>query len=101
MRTNSAEPPAAEPASASEGAPASSGRLYWESMTNTSMDDVLVPTSCSIFPKEVIRCSRRWAEKRFRNIIYWNELDKGGHFAAFEQPETFVNEVRSSFRQLR
>jgi pimeloyl-ACP methyl ester carboxylesterase len=83
------------------GTAASSGRLYWESMTNTSMDDVLVPTGCSIFPKEVIRCSRRWAEKRFRNIIYWNDLDKGGHFAAFEQPETFVNEVRSSFRLLR
>ena len=51
-----------------------------------------VPTGCSIFPKEIIRCSRRWAEKRYTNIGYWNELDAGGHFAAWEQPEVFVNE---------
>jgi pimeloyl-ACP methyl ester carboxylesterase len=83
------------------GAAASSARLYWESFAQPPSDEVSVPTGCSIFPKEIIRCSRRWAEKRFHNIVYWNELDKGGHFAAFEQPETFVNEVRSCFRGLR
>jgi pimeloyl-ACP methyl ester carboxylesterase len=55
----------------------------------------------SIFPKEIFRPSRRWAEKRFVDIRYWNELDRGGHFAAFEQPELFVNEVRSFFRLVR
>ena len=80
---------------------ASSGRLYWESFRNVPTDPVTVPTGCSIFPKEILRTSRRWAEKRFKNLVYFNELDKGGHFAAFEQPETFVREVRASFRQIR
>ena len=62
---------------------------------------VTVPVGCSIFPKEIFRPSRRWAEKQFRNLHYWNELDKGGHFAAFEQPQTFVNEVRACFRSVR
>ena len=57
------------------------------------------PTGCSIFPKEIFRSSRRWAEKRFTNLVHWNELERGGHFAAFEQPETFVNELRTCFRQ--
>ena len=87
---------------------ASSARLYWESISQVNelitgpvQDVVEVPTGCSIFPKELQRPSRRWAEKRFRDIRHWNELDRGGHFAAFEQPELFVNEVRSFFRQVR
>ena len=83
------------------GTAASSGRLYWESFNRLSLDPVPVPTGCSIFPKEIMRSSRRWAEKRYPNIVYWNELEKGGHFAAFEQPETFVNEVRACFRNVR
>jgi pimeloyl-ACP methyl ester carboxylesterase len=79
----------------------SSARLYWESFGKFSQDTVGMPTGCSMFPKEIFRCSRRWAEKRFSNLIYWNELDSGGHFAALEQPETFVAEVRDCFRQLR
>jgi pimeloyl-ACP methyl ester carboxylesterase len=82
-------------------AAASSARLYWESFRSVSMDPVELATGCSIFPKEIFRSSRRWAEKRFRNLIHFNTLDKGGHFAAFEQPELFVNEVRECFRQLR
>jgi pimeloyl-ACP methyl ester carboxylesterase len=62
---------------------------------------VRVPVGCSIFPKEIFRTSKRWAEKRFEKLVYFNELDKGGHFAAFEQPELYVNEVRSCFRKLR
>ena len=78
---------------------ASSARMYWESFrTFNSNDPVTVPTGCSIFPKEIIRMSRRWAEPRFRDIRYWNELEKGGHFAAFEQPQAFVDELRSFFR---
>jgi pimeloyl-ACP methyl ester carboxylesterase len=83
------------------GAGASSARLYWESFNNPVNDDVLLPTGCSIYPHEIFRPSRRWAEKRFSNIVYWNELEKGGHFAAFEQPEIFVKELRSCFRKLR
>ena len=83
------------------GTGASSARLYWESFRSVSMGDVELPTGCSIFPKEIMRTSRRWAEKRFHNIRYWNELEKGGHFAAFEQPETFVAELRAAFRSMR
>jgi pimeloyl-ACP methyl ester carboxylesterase len=87
---------------------ASSARLYWESIREVNEllsgpvhDVVEVPTGCSVFPKELQRPSRRWAEKRFRDIRHWNELDRGGHFAAFEQPELFVGELRSFFRQVR
>jgi pimeloyl-ACP methyl ester carboxylesterase len=80
---------------------ASSARLYWESFNRNRQDEVSIPAGCSIFPKEIIRISRRWAESRFTDIRYWNELDKGGHFAAFEQPELFVNEIRSFFRLVR
>jgi pimeloyl-ACP methyl ester carboxylesterase len=90
------------------GTGASSARLYWESIRQVNewisglvSDTVAVPTGCSIFPKELQRPSRRWAAKRFLDIRYWNELDKGGHFAAFEQPELFVNEVRWFFRLVR
>jgi pimeloyl-ACP methyl ester carboxylesterase len=65
------------------------------------MDDITIPVGCSIFPKEIFRCSRRWAEKRFKNIIHWNDMKVGGHFAAFEQPEAYVDEVRTCFRSLR
>jgi pimeloyl-ACP methyl ester carboxylesterase len=87
------------------GTGASSARLYWESFRGPQaaggLPNVAVPTGCSIFPKEIFRSSRRWAEKRFTNLIHWNELPKGGHFAAFEQPETFVNELRNCFRSVR
>jgi epoxide hydrolase len=87
---------------------ASSARLYWESIgqvnewiSGSARDTVDVPTGCSIFPKELQRPSRRWAEKRFRDIRHWNELERGGHFAALEQPALFVDELRAFFRQLR
>jgi pimeloyl-ACP methyl ester carboxylesterase len=80
---------------------ASSARLYWESFRNPALVPVPVPTGCSIFPKEIFRCSRRWAEKRYTDLRYWNELERGGHFAAFEQPELYVREVRDCFRGLR
>ena len=83
------------------GTGASSARLYWESFATFSLDPVDVPTGCSIYPKEIFRTSRRWAEKRFRKLVHFRELPRGGHFAAFEQPETFVREVRETFRGLR
>jgi pimeloyl-ACP methyl ester carboxylesterase len=83
------------------GTGASAARLYWESFRKPLPGPVTVPVGCSIFPREIFRPSRRWAEQRFPHLHYWNELDKGGHFAAFEQPETFVREVRAAFRPLR
>ena len=81
---------------------ASSARLYWESFASSlSAQPVTVPSGMSIFPKEIFRPSRRWAERIYTDIRYWNELDKGGHFAAFEQPEQFVREVRTFFRHIR
>ena len=83
------------------GAGASSARLYWESFRIRNWDPVPAPTGCSVFPKEIFRPSRRWTEKRFTDVRYWNELDRGGHFAAFEQPGLFVEEVRAFFRLVR
>src|SRR5690606_34721071 len=80
---------------------ASSARLYWESFTRQSTDPVTVPAGCSIFPKEIGRVPRRWVEARFHDLRYWNEVDRGGHFAAFEQPALFVDEVRAFFRVVR
>lgn len=81
----------------------SSARLYWESFGTAfaAADSISVPTGASIFPHEIMRPSRRWVERRYLNLIHWNEMEKGGHFAAFEQPEAFVSEVRTSFRSLR
>ena len=80
---------------------ASSARLYWENNGKGFLGPVTAPVGCSIFPKEIFRPSRRWADTQLTNVHYWNELDKGGHFAAFEQPEAFVSEVRACFRALR
>ena len=62
---------------------------------------IAVPTACSVFPGEIQRSSRRWAQRRFLDIRHWGEPDRGGHFAAFEQPELFVDELRAFFRLVR
>lgn len=83
---------------------ASSARLYWESFWQSfggSGTPVCLPTACSIFPRDIRRPPRRWAERVFSNITYWNHAAKGGHFAAFEQPEVFVAELRAAFRTMR
>lgn len=83
---------------------ASSARLYWESFGKAFANPdaiVSMPAGCSIFPKEIVPTPRGWAEKRYTNIVYWNELSKGGHFAAFEQPELFVRELRACFAAMR
>ena len=59
------------------------------------------PTGISMFPGEQLRLSRRWAERRFSKLVHFNELDRGGHFAALERPGPFVDEVRATFRSLR
>ena len=85
------------------GSGASSARLYWETAqpAGTSLGEIALPVACSIFPKELMRPARHWAERRMKNIVYWNEPDRGGHFAAFEQPELFVEEVRAGFAAIR
>jgi pimeloyl-ACP methyl ester carboxylesterase len=80
---------------------ASSARLYWESFTQIDFSPIEVPSGISIFPHEIFRCSRRWAEGRFTDLRHFNELERGGHFAAFEQPESFVTELRDAFRSMR
>ena len=85
------------------GTGASSARIYWESFGagGTSIDKITLPTGCSIFPREIFKTSKRWAESRFTNLIHFNVLEKGGHFAAAERPETFVDEIQTCFRQVR
>lgn len=80
----------------------SAGRIYWETDLNGFRAvNIDIPVGYTVFPKEAFRIPRSWADRCMSNIIYWNEVDKGGHFAAVEQPEIFVDEVRACFRQLR
>jgi pimeloyl-ACP methyl ester carboxylesterase len=80
---------------------ASSARIYWESFGGMNPDPVELPVGCSIFPKEIFKTSERWAKKRFPDLIHFDVLDKGGHFAAFEQADVFVDQVRGCFRKAR
>ena len=82
---------------------ASSARLYWESFGpgRRTAHRVEVPTGVAVFPKEIVTPVRRWMEAGYTNIRHWNEMPKGGHCAAFEQPALFVDEVRAFFRSLR
>src|SRR6201997_726403 len=82
---------------------ASSARLYWESFGpgRRVAYQVHIPTGVAVFPKEIVPPVRRWMEASYPNIQHWREMPKGGHFAAFEQPDLFVEEVRNFFRRLR
>ena len=82
---------------------ASSARLYWESFGpgKRTPHKVNVPTGVAVFPKEIVTPVRKWMQTNFTNIQHWNEMPKGGHFSAFEQPELFVREVREFFGKLR
>jgi epoxide hydrolase len=80
---------------------ASSARLYWESLRQRDFKAIDVPAGISVFPKEIFRVSRRWAETRFSDLRHFGEPPRGGHFAAMEQPQLFVDEVRASFRSVR
>jgi len=83
------------------GTGASSARLYWESFGNFVGGEVHTPMGASIFPREIIRTSQRWAAQRYKNIISWNTMEEGGHFAALEQPDAYVNELRNFFALVR
>ena len=80
---------------------ASSARLYWESFHSLLAEPITMPCGVSIFPKELFRPARQWVERLYQNLIHWNNVEKGGHFAAFEQAEIFVNEVRTCFAKIR
>ncbi len=84
----------------------SSSRSYWDATQLgggpfNAIEIPKVPVAVTVFPGEIYRAPRSWGEKNFHNLIYWNEVDKGGHFAAWEQPEIFASEVRAAFRPLR
>jgi len=82
---------------------ASSSVSYWEvwGMSPFNAVDISIPVAVTVFPGEIYRAPRSWAERNYHKLIYWNEVDKGGHFAAWEQPELFTAEVRAAFRSLR
>ena len=83
------------------GSGASSARLYWESFNSFITDGrVELPTGVAAFPKEILRTPRRWCEAAY-NITHWTTMPRGGHFAAFEQPELFVDDVRAFFATVR
>jgi pimeloyl-ACP methyl ester carboxylesterase len=83
------------------GAGASSARLYWQSFSNIRGDGRIdVPTGVASFPKEIVRAPRAWCEDAY-NITHWTKMERGGHFAAFEQPEAFVADVRAFFATVR
>ena len=80
----------------------SSGRLYRENTLDFfDVKGVTVPAAVSVFPRELYQAPRTWAEQAYPNLIYFNELNEGNHFAAWQEPELFTNEVRAGFRSLR
>jgi len=81
---------------------ASSAQLYWENNANNfNAVDIAIPAAITVFPGEIYRAPRSWAERSYHNLIYFHEVSKGGHFAAWEQPELFAEELRAAFRSLR
>jgi pimeloyl-ACP methyl ester carboxylesterase len=84
------------------GTATSSARLYWDNNANNfNAVDISLPAAVTVFPGEIYRAPRSWAERAYHNLIYFNEVDKGGHFAAWEQPDLFAAEMRAAFRSLR
>ena len=86
----------------------SSARLYWENRrperhlaAAQKTAEISLPVAITVFPEEVYRAPETWARRAYRNLIYFHEVDKGGHFAAWEQPELFAAELRAAFRSLR
>ena len=80
----------------------SSARLYWESkLAFFAPKGVAIPTAVSVFPNEIYAAPRSWTEKAYPNLVHYNRLPEGGHFAAWEQPELFSKEIRAAFRSLR
>jgi pimeloyl-ACP methyl ester carboxylesterase len=81
----------------------SAARLYWEGFAKTDLGpkNITIPVAVSVFPDEVVPAPRSWAEKAYPNLVHYNQLDKGGHFAAWEQPKLLVDEMRVGLKSLR
>jgi hypothetical protein len=80
----------------------SSARLYWENKLGFfDVKGVTIPAAVSVFPRELYQAPRSWAERAYPNLIYFNEVNRGNHFAAWQEPELFTTEVRAAFRALR
>ena len=80
----------------------SSARLYWESkLPFFAPKGIAIPAAVSAFPEEIYTAPRSWTEKAYPKLIHYNRLPKGGHFAAWEQPQLFASELRAAFRPLR
>jgi pimeloyl-ACP methyl ester carboxylesterase len=80
----------------------SSSRLYWENkLSFVAPKNVAIPVAVSVFPDEIYTVSKRWAEEAYPKLFHYNKLEKGGHFAAWEQPESLVSELRTAFKTLR
>jgi pimeloyl-ACP methyl ester carboxylesterase len=81
----------------------SAARLYWEGFAKFDLGpkNITIPVAVSVFPDEVIRAPRSWTERAYPNLVHYNQLDKGGHFAAWEQPKLLVDEMRAGFKSLR
>lgn len=86
----------------------SAARLYWETGGQSVLGsaaqktaEISLPVAITVFPQEVYRAPETWARRAYRNLIYFNEVDRGGHFAAWEEPELFSAELRAAFRSLR
>jgi pimeloyl-ACP methyl ester carboxylesterase len=79
----------------------SSAQLYAENNENNfNAVDISIPAAITVFPGEIYRAPRSWAERSYHQLIYFNEVDKGGHFTVWEEPELFSTETRSAFRSL-
>jgi pimeloyl-ACP methyl ester carboxylesterase len=86
----------------------SAARIYWETAGQSVIlsaaqktSEILLPVAITVFPEEVYRAPETWARRAYRNLIYFNEVDRGGHFAAWEEPELFSAELRAAFRPFR
>ncbi|HEY6931426.1 MAG TPA: epoxide hydrolase [Thermoanaerobaculia bacterium] len=88
---------------------ASAGRLYWENGPRGSVivaaaqktSEISMPVAITVFPDDVYRAPESWARRAYKNLVYFHEVDRGGHFAAWEQPELFAAELRAAFKSLR
>jgi pimeloyl-ACP methyl ester carboxylesterase len=85
----------------------SSAELYWENNTNNfnvveqKTNDIKIPVAVTVFPGEIYQAPKSWTEKAYKNLIYFNEVSKGGHFASWEEPQLFTEELRAAFKSLR
>ena len=87
---------------------ASAARLYWENQGRSPLSagaqmtsQISLPVAVTVFPDELYRAPETWARRAFHNLVYFHEVDKGGHFAAWEQPELFSAELRAAFKSVR